>query len=239
MLAMDECVPAPVSIATLRALPRRPIVSRLKALSIVLVLAAAACTPSAGAPTWTFTPAIPAAVSTSTPGGGTPTGAPVAGDALIVTAVDLGFEPKELSVPKAGTYEVHFQNNGQIPHDITFADGTTVTALAGEMKMVPVTVPESGITFLCSIPGHADAGMRGSITVAGRPHAGGGADNHGGPPPATDVQPDPNAPAYTLYDATAPARLGGTTHDIDLVIEEQLMTVAPGFVQAVWTFGGS
>ena len=40
-------------------------------------------------------------------------------------------------------------------------------------------------------------------------------------------------------DPKAPALLAGDTHDIDLVIEEKLMTVADGFSQAVWTFGGS
>ena len=33
--------------------------------------------------------------------------------------------------------------------------------------------------------------------------------------------------------------LDGTTHDIDLVVEEKVMTVADGFVQAVWTFNGT
>ncbi|MCP6769375.1 multicopper oxidase domain-containing protein, partial [Klebsiella pneumoniae] len=62
---------------------------------------------------------------------------------------------------------------------------------------------------------------------------------------ATDVQPDPNAPPPVLYPAAAPALLTGDTHDIDLVIQEKLMTVAydaktkAGFVQAVWTFGGT
>jgi len=157
----------------------------------------------------------------------------------MVNAVDLGFDPKELSVPKAGAYEVHFQNAGQIPHDITFADGTTAKANPGEMVVVTVNVPASGLTFLCSVPGHADAGMRGSITVAGSTAGGGGSEDHGGPQPATDIQPDPNAPDYILRDPTAPALMEGTTHDIDLVVEEKLMTVAPGFVQAVWTFGGS
>ena len=130
-------------------------------------------------------------------------------------------------------------NAGQIPHDITFADGTKGTANAGESVTVNVAVPDSGITFLCSIPGHADAGMQGAVTVAGSTAASGGADDHGGPAPATDVQPDPNAPAYTLYPAEAPKLLPGDTHDIDLVIEEKEMTVAEGFVQKVWTFGGT
>ena len=64
-------------------------------------------------------------------------------------------------------------------------------------------------------------------------------DDHGGPAPATDVASDPNAPPYQLYDAKAPALLAGKTHDIDLVVQEKLMTVAPGFVQQVWTFNGT
>jgi nitrite reductase (NO-forming) len=221
-------------------------VFRLKALAITMTIAvafaAAACTPAGAKPAWTFTPAVPAPGSTQpvTAGGGSGgSGGGAAQGTLIVNAVDLGFDPKELSVPKAGAYEVHFQNAGQIPHDITFADGTQAAAKPGEMVMVTVNVPESGLTFICSVPGHADAGMRGSITVAGSTAGSGGSDDHGGPQPATDVQPDPNAPEYTLHDAKAPALLPGTTHDIDLVIEEKLMTVAPGFVQAVWTFGGT
>jgi nitrite reductase (NO-forming) len=87
--------------------------------------------------------------------------------------------------------------------------------------------------------------MKGAITVAGSTAGSGGADDHGGPAPASDVQPDPKAPAPVLYPAAAPALLTGDVHDIDLVIQEKLMTVAydakakAGFVQAVWTFGGT
>ena len=40
-------------------------------------------------------------------------------------------------------------------------------------------------------------------------------------------------------DATAPALLPVPTHDIDLIITEEEKTIAPGFVQKVWTFGGT
>ena len=62
--------------------------------------------------------------------------------------------------------------------------------------------------------------------------------DHGAPAaPTTAVEKDPNAPAYALRDATAPARAEGTVHDIDLYIVEQPMTVAEGFVQMVYAFG--
>jgi nitrite reductase (NO-forming) len=212
--------------------------THFSALAATIALVAVACAPAAGAPTWTYRPNVPAGAATPAPTQGGTAGGEVLG-VLEVTAIDLGFEPKELSVDKAGTYEVHFMNNGAIPHDLTFADGTKGAAGPGESTTVKVTVPDSGLTFLCSIPGHADAGMRGAITVAGSTAGGGGSDDHGGPAPVTDVQPDPNAPAYTLYPAEAPARLEGDVHDIDLVVQEKTMTVAPGFVQAVWTFNGT
>jgi len=214
--------------------------SRFTGFFMVLALAAAACAPAAGAPTWTYTPGGEAGTDAGAPPAPTQGGAigEVLG-MLEVKAIDLGFEPKELSVEKAGAYEVHFTNSGAIPHDVTFADGTKGAANPGESTTVTVNVPDSGITFICSIPGHADAGMQGSISVAGSTAGGGGSDDHGGPAPATDVQPDPNAPAYTLYPAEAPAILEGDVHDIDLVVEEKEMTVAAGFVQAVWTFNGT
>ncbi|HXG25824.1 MAG TPA: multicopper oxidase domain-containing protein [Candidatus Binatia bacterium] len=215
---------------------------RLGAIAALLALVLGACTPT-GAPRagWTFTPANPG--TTTPPGSGPAATAPTTGGDVLgtieINAVDLGFEPKEHKVDKPGMYEVAFRNDGVIVHDITFADGTKAVADPGETVEVMVQVPESGLSFLCSIPGHADAGMRGAITVAGSTAGGPGSDDHGGPAPATDVEPDPNAPPYTLYPADAPARLRGTVHDIDLVIEEKPMTVADGFVQAVWTFNGT
>lgn len=59
--------------------------------------------------------------------------------------------------------------------------------------------------------------------------------------PAVSAAPvaDPNAPAYVLHPAEAPAVLSGTVHDVDFPIIEKDMTVAPGFVVHAWTFGGT
>jgi nitrite reductase (NO-forming) len=214
-------------------------VYRLKALTLGLVLAAAACTPSAAAPAWTFTPAVPAGGALTTPPAGGNGGTGEVLGTIELDAIDLAYEMPHVMVPKAGTYEVKFVNKGAIGHDVTFADGTQVVAAAGETKTTTVNIPAEGISFLCSIPGHADAGMRGEVMVEGAPAASANPDDHGGPAPETDVAADPNAPPYTLYPAEAPALLAGTTHDIDLVVEEKDMTVAAGFVQHVWTFNGT
>jgi nitrite reductase (NO-forming) len=177
------------------------------------------------------------------PGESPATSAPPAAEGVAGTlafeAWDLGFTPATIEVEGPGTYEITLTNTGSIIHDLTFPDGTVIAAEAGQSATGTVTVPAEGVSFLCSIPGHADGGMTGSITVKGAAATGTDGESHGGPAPTTDVAADPNAPAYTVFDPKAPARLEGEVHDIDLVVEEKLMTVAEGFVQAVWTFGGT
>ena len=212
-------------------------------LAFVLAVSLAGCG-GAAAPEWTYAPAPSGGVAVGP--GASPAASqdpaasqPPSGEALgtlEVTAFDLGFKPAIFSVDAAGGYEVKLVNTGSIPHNITFPDGTKIQANSGETASAVVQVPTEGLSFICSIPGHADAGMKGTISVKGQ--AAGG-DSHGGPAPVTDVPPDPNAPKYVPRDATAPALLPGNIHDIDLVVEEKLMTVADGFQQAVWTFNGT
>jgi nitrite reductase (NO-forming) len=157
---------------------------------------------------------------------------------ITISAFDVGFDPATVDVAKPGLYTVVFHNTGAIAHDLTFADGTKIAAEAGQMATGTVTIPAGGTTFLCTIPGHSDAGMKGTVTVAGAAPSPSG-DSHGGPAASTDVAADPSAPPYELRDATAPPLLRGNVHDIDLVVEEKLMTVGTGYQQMVWTFNGS
>ncbi len=174
-----------------------------------------------------------------------------------VTAVDIAFEPAGIVVDAPGSYELVLANEGAIDHDITLPDGTTLLARPGETSAAVVEVPAGGFAFFCSIPGHKDAGMVGTLDVAGsavevaaqsedEPTEG-----HESTSPDT-VEADPNAPPYELRDPRVPARGegdgvtliengapgGGDLIEVELVIEEKLMTVAEGYVQAVWTFGG-
>jgi nitrite reductase (NO-forming) len=157
---------------------------------------------------------------------------------LVFHAFDLGFEPAAVEVEQPGRYEVTFVNDGAILHDITFADGTVLEAEAGQTATGEVVVPAAGLGYICSIPGHADGGMQGAISVAGSnpdevPHSGSGHV----PGANAEIEPDPDAPEYVLRDAAAPDLADGETHDIELVVTEREMTVAPGIVQTVWTFG--
>jgi nitrite reductase (NO-forming) len=229
--------------------PRTSPMRTRQLLPVLIVIGAAVavgCTASKP-PSWTYPPdtgnAAAGATQPPAPATSEPAAPVAAGGTLEIRAFDLGFEPAQLTVPAAGRYEVALTNSGAIPHDVTFPGGEMAHANGGESATVEVDIPAEGLSFICSIPGHEQAGMTGAITVEGAaaepsPAAAGG-DDHGGPMAETEVAADPNAPTPVTYDPTAPELLDGTVHDIDLVITEQEMTVAEGFVQKVWTFGGT
>jgi nitrite reductase (NO-forming) len=212
------------------------------ALAALAALLASACASPAG-PAWTYQPDPPDAVAAvgrqpAAPAAAT-AAAPAEGDTIRIEAFDLGFTPATIEVPAAGRYTVDLVNTGAAPHDITFPGGEQAVAAPGETASVTVDVPAEGLSFICSVPGHEQGGMTGQIAVAGGggPAASHDDEGHGGPLPSGDVAADPDAPAPVRVDPTAPDVLPGTTHDIDLVMTEREMTIAPGFVQKVWTFG--
>jgi nitrite reductase (NO-forming) len=208
-----------------RYVPRLAVV-----VGLALVLTGCA---SAGAPTWTY---APVAVGSAQPTVATSQPPASPADKISIEAFDLGFTPAMPSVPAAGTYAVEFRNTGSTLHDITFADGTRIAADGGKTATGTITVPAAGIAFLCSIPGHAAAGMKGEIMVAGTASAASQAPIAGASTSAPVA--DPNAPKYSLFDATAPTLLEGTVHDVDFPIIDKDITVAEGFVVKTWTFGG-
>ena len=104
---------------------------------------------------------------------------PVAGGAvgeITITAFDLGFEPAMVHLEEAGTYTVTFVNDGGVLHDVTFADGTKISAEGHATATGEVTIPAEGMSFICSVPGHSDAGMTGEVMVSGTAEASHGAE---------------------------------------------------------------
>ena len=206
-------------------------------LALSLVLALAGCASSAGAPSWTYAPLAPAPIAAAASTAPAPSGKQGNAGTIVVEAFDLGFKPAMVMVEAAGTYEVEFKNTGSTLHDLTFADGTKLSAEGGKSATAKVTVPKDGLTFLCSIPGHAAAGMTGTVMVEGAAPAPSLATVALGT--AAAPAPDPNAPKYTLFDASAPEVMDGSVHDVDLPIIDKDITVAEGFVVHAWTFGGT
>ncbi|MEX2135852.1 MAG: multicopper oxidase domain-containing protein [Chloroflexota bacterium] len=117
-----------------------------------------------------------AAVVLGTPGSGgdaqfSPAASAAAGPlgTIEIHAYDLGFEPAMAHVTSPGRYRVSFVNDGGVRHDLTFADGTKIEAAPHATAAGEVTISAAGLTFICSVPGHADAGMRGEVMVTGGP----------------------------------------------------------------------
>ncbi len=81
---------------------------------------------------------------------------------------EFSFTPMQVNAAP-GVYNATFTNVGSVRHDISFEDGTTVVADPGEAVDFEITVPEEGLPFVCTIPGHADSGMVGAIVTAGTP----------------------------------------------------------------------
>jgi nitrite reductase (NO-forming) len=178
-------------------------------------------------------PVASASASVSASAGGAPSSDEPLGT-LSIHAFDLGFKPSVLEVEQPGRYTLTFVNDGATLHDITFDDGTVIKADPGKTVTGEVVISAGGMGFICSVPGHAAAGMAGHVMVAGGTAPSTGPSQSGAP--AATVQPNPSAPAYVPRDPTAPPLASGTVHDVELVISERLMTVAPGYQQLVWTF---
>jgi nitrite reductase (NO-forming) len=82
----------------------------------------------------------------------------------------MSFEPSTLVVRAGEPVEVTLDNEGTMPHDFTLSTGAaapvTIAAAAEQTATGSFTLSQAGTySFECSIPGHAAAGMRGTITA--------------------------------------------------------------------------
>ncbi|HST34069.1 MAG TPA: plastocyanin/azurin family copper-binding protein [Solirubrobacteraceae bacterium] len=81
----------------------------------------------------------------------------------------LEYNTKSLSA-KAGKVSVDFTNSSSLPHNVTIESsggeqvGATPT-FSGGSKSVSVNLKPGTYKFFCSVPGHRQAGMEGTLTV--------------------------------------------------------------------------
>lgn len=111
-------------------------------------------------------------------------GQPQAAAALVISASEYRFLPAQLTLPAGQAATLRLKNAGQQPHDLTLASGPGiptpdahadaahaansayhVAAEPGQSATLTLTLPPGDYTFICSVPGHAELGMRGSISV--------------------------------------------------------------------------
>jgi uncharacterized cupredoxin-like copper-binding protein len=88
--------------------------------------------------------------------------------AVTVTAgkpAELKFKLSATSAPK-GVIAFKVTNKGSLEHDFKIAGKKTTRLKPGASKTLTVTITKPGkYTFMCTVTGHAAAGMKGTFTV--------------------------------------------------------------------------
>ncbi len=64
----------------------------------------------------------------------------------------------------AGTYVFAYTNTSGIDHNLKVGTVSTPTFKSGT-KTIKVTLKKGTVKYICAVPGHAQAGMKGTITV--------------------------------------------------------------------------
>jgi plastocyanin len=120
-------------------------------------------------------PAPTPLASASTPAAAAPAPAPATpGTAALAANANgqLMFDTNTLSVtPKAGKVTIVFTNQSPVPHNVTVANaaGTVLGAtptFTGGSKTLVLSLAAGTYTYYCSVPGHRQAGMQGTLTVS-------------------------------------------------------------------------
>lgn len=92
------------------------------------------------------------------------------GDAAVtIDAQDIAFSTTELSVKPGDT--IQMTNAGALPHDFTVDELGINAVVSSSGETATITIPQDAAPgeyeFYCSVPGHKEAGMDGTLTVEG------------------------------------------------------------------------
>jgi nitrite reductase (NO-forming) len=95
---------------------------------------------------------------------------PVAGAQQVTLTVgnSMKFDPATITVHAGQPVQLTLRNTGLTEHDFTLTDGVAqpvkITVSGGQTASGTFTIDSPGTyTFECSMPGHAAAGMQGSL----------------------------------------------------------------------------
>lgn len=118
---------------------------------------------------------------------------------------DFSFKLSRRSVPAGSTVRFIVRNRGDTPHDFVIAGKRTRFLKRGQVQTLTVRFPRKGsYRFVCTVPGHAHLGMRGTFSVAKPP-----------------VPPAPPPPPVVVSGTTVLTRIGTFERPV-------LVTAPPG-----------
>jgi plastocyanin len=109
------------------------------------------------------------ATTTGAAGGGGAGGGGSTVDISTPSGSDLAFDQKDVSAT-AGNVTIDFDNKQPLQHDVAVADssgkvlGQTDLVSSGTSNAT-VNLTAGTYTFYCTVPGHREAGMEGTLTV--------------------------------------------------------------------------
>jgi uncharacterized cupredoxin-like copper-binding protein len=89
-----------------------------------------------------------------------------------VVATEFHFEPSALTLTAGVPVTLTFKNAGQTLHDFTIVSGPGsdkppdhIAADPGKEATLTLNLPAGSYTFICSVLGHKELGMQGTIAV--------------------------------------------------------------------------
>jgi plastocyanin len=82
---------------------------------------------------------------------------------------ELAYTQTEVSGP-AGADTIDLVNDSSVPHDVTIEDSggnqlAQTETITGDSTSTTATLDPGTYTFFCSVDGHRDAGMEGTLTI--------------------------------------------------------------------------
>lgn len=173
-----------------------------------------------------------------------------AGAVVDISLSEFKMTPEMATVPP-GDVELRITNNGTIAHNLSVPDRSLHTRdlQPGESQTITIKNAEVGeLAFLCTIPAHADSGMKGSLMVIeGAPT--GATSDAATATTMSNAQMDQSMEDVALRFINEPkSAFGGTpleptiladgTKEFDLTAKIVDWEVSPGHIVKAWTYNG-
>jgi uncharacterized cupredoxin-like copper-binding protein len=83
---------------------------------------------------------------------------------VAVSGKEYSFTPSSISVSH-GTVTFRFTNRGKIGHDLSVPGKKTPVINPGKTATITVSLKKGTYSFICTVPGHAQLGMKGTLKV--------------------------------------------------------------------------
>ena len=179
-------------------------------------------------------------------------GAGGAATTIDVVVGEFAFTPGQVTMDGPGELTVKLHNKGMVEHDLTIEGlrGKAYAKAGGEGSATFKVAKNGTYRIFCSVPGHKEAGMTGTLVVGGAAGAGAagaaaGHEGHAAPvgapaaaaslaPAAAGARPLPVPEVAPPVHRTAPALVR-----FELETREVTAQMADGVTYTYWTFNGT